>query len=122
MGNHLNSLYKRVSNLIPEQFDWGQITWLIRGITDPGAQQTVGLCHINPGASNPLHYHPNCEEVLYVISGSCIKLVGDKSFAMKTGDVVRIPKGQNHRATANSNEPFICLITYDVPNRQIELV
>ncbi|MCX6926938.1 MAG: hypothetical protein NT154_27580, partial [Verrucomicrobia bacterium] len=29
-----------------------------------------GLATILPGKSNPMHYHPNCGEVLYVISGN----------------------------------------------------
>ncbi len=122
MSPDSSELLKRASGLTPEKFEWGQITWLVTGESDPGAGQTVGLCVIKPGASNPLHYHPNFEEVLYVISGSCAKRVGSASFDMAAGDVARIPVGKEHQATAGPDEPLVCLITYDTPDRQVVFV
>ena len=52
-----------------EQSAWGTLQWVCNEKLMPGSAQTVGLATILPGRQNPVHYHPNCEEVLYVISG-----------------------------------------------------
>src|SRR6476661_3045 len=64
------------SAALPEEaFEWGSLKWLCNGKICPGAAQTIGICHIRPGQRNPVHYHPNCEEVLYMLSGE-----GEHSF------------------------------------------
>mgnify|MGYP001181203326 CR=1 FL=1 len=122
----LNSLKKSFvkygSELVPEVFQWGEILWLMNEQIDPRATQTVGICTINPGESNYLHYHPNCEEILYVLSGSCLKSIGDDSFEMSAGDVVRIPREKPHSVLAIGKEPLKCLITYNVPDRKTVLL
>ena len=43
-----------------ESFPWGELRWLMNDRLSPGAEQTLGLCRILPGQTNPRHYHPNC--------------------------------------------------------------
>jgi mannose-6-phosphate isomerase-like protein (cupin superfamily) len=105
-----------------EVHPWGSIVWLKSGTLDPGATMTVGLCRIKAGDGNRAHYHPNCDEILYVISGRCRKQIGDQSFDLGPGECVRIPKGEVHQATCTSDEPMTCLIVYDTPARQIIFV
>lgn len=102
-----------------EPYPFGEISWLISGRLDPAATMTVGYCRIDAGKSNPLHFHPNCDEVLYVLSGRCRKTVGAQSVEMGPGDCIRIPRGQKHRVEALGSEPFTCLIAYDTPDRQV---
>src|SRR5690606_31660866 len=61
-------------------FDWGAITWLCNSQIDPDAQMTFGTVYIKPGASNPRHYHPNCEEYIFVIKGECDHSLDDEVF------------------------------------------
>jgi hypothetical protein len=48
-----------------EQSPWGTLQWVCNEKLMPGSAQTVGLAPILHGKANPVHYHPNCEEVLY---------------------------------------------------------
>ena len=105
-----------------ESHAWGDIRWLASASLDPAATMTVGLCRIRAGHSNPLHRHPNCDEVLVVVSGECAKRVGDEMSTLGPGDSVRIPRGVEHQATALGDEPFVCVICYDTPRREIELL
>ncbi|MEX0761976.1 MAG: cupin domain-containing protein [Dehalococcoidia bacterium] len=114
----IQSLLARASEVELERFPWGEIRWLISGATDPGATMTVGVCRIDPGRSNPLHHHPNCDEVLYVLSGRWRKQIGDSSMKMGPDDVIRIPRGERHRAETISDEPMTCLIAYDTARRE----
>ena len=105
-----------------EKHAWGELTWLINSTLVPGANMTLGTCVIQPGQSNPLHRHPNCEEVLVVTSGRCIKRVGDETVELGPGESVVIPRGMPHQATAIGDEAMTCVIAYNSPDRQFEVV
>ena len=97
---------------------WGELRWLIGGQQTPGAEQTFGIVTIHPGQRNPYHEHPNCEELLYVISGSCDHRLGDEVFAMTPGEVIRIPRGVPHWAQCTSEEPLVAAISFSSPDRK----
>ena len=105
-----------------EKHEWGELTWLINSALVPGAMMTLGTCLIQPGKSNPLHRHPNCEEVLVVTSGRCVKRIGDETVELGAGESVVIPQGMPHQATAIGDEPMTCVIGYNSPDRQFVLV
>jgi mannose-6-phosphate isomerase-like protein (cupin superfamily) len=102
-----------------EKYGFGEIRWLVSGTLGPGATMTVGICRIDAGKSNPLHLHPNCDEVLYVISWRCRKTVAGQSVDMGPGDCIRVPRGEPHKASATGEAPLICLIVYDTPRREV---
>jgi mannose-6-phosphate isomerase-like protein (cupin superfamily) len=101
------------------KYPWGWIRWLMNRKIDPDASQTLGIVQINPGQRNPLHMHPNCEELLYVISGSAENIIGNSKVTIGPGDLVRIPKGVPHQAITIGNKPFRAVISYSSNDRQI---
>ena len=118
----IETLITRVDDQPREEFEWGWIAWLKSRALSPDATMTVGVCQINPGMSNPLHFHPNCEEVLLVRSGRCLKTIGEEQIEMAPGDCIRVPKGERHRARCISDEPLVCEIVYDSPDRKTVIV
>lgn len=100
--------------------DWGQISWMVGAQEMPGAEQTFGVVTIHPGRRNPLHAHPNCEELLYVMSGTCDHKLGDEMYQMKPGDVIRIPRGVEHWAQCTSAEPLVAVISFSSADRRVE--
>src|SRR6266849_10272978 len=76
-----------------EKFAWGTLKWLCNAKLAPGTLQTVGIAEILPGKHNPLHYHPNCEEVLYVISGQGTQSFDGRTVDLKPGMTICIPTG-----------------------------
>jgi len=103
----------------PDQQPWGTLRWMMNSQIDPGAGQTFGVAEIKAGQRNPRHLHPNCEELLYVISGSCEHIVGTAKVTLKPGDLIRIPRGVPHQAIVLGNEPLRCVVSYDSPDRQM---
>jgi quercetin dioxygenase-like cupin family protein len=101
-----------------EDFPWGGIRWLCNRALDADAEMTFGLVFIRPGEKNPLHYHPNCEEVLYVISGRCDHWLGDEWHAMRPGATLRIPRNAPHCARNTGWEPVRMVIAYSSPERE----
>ena len=96
-----------------ESFEWGTLQWLCNAKLSPGAEQTLGLCHIRPGQRNPRHYHPNCEEVLHLLAGRGRHGFEDDQVELTAGMTIRIPPGVTHNLTNTGNEPLVCLIAFN---------
>ncbi len=113
-----------VTNSLGEQphvdTEWGRLVWLVSGAIMPGAEQTFGVVTIAPGKRNPLHAHPNCEEVLYVLAGECDHRLGEELFHLTTGSVICIPRGVPHWARCTSAEPLVAVISFSSPDRRTE--
>lgn len=104
---------------LPEQsFAWGTLRWLCSDQLQPGAQQTLGLCHIFAGHGNPLHYHPNCEEMLYVLAGRGRHSIDGAWVALQPGTTVRIPSGVRHNLINEGAATMVCLIAFSSGDRQ----
>ena len=115
----MDPVYVRSINAqAPESTPWGELNWLIGAEQTPGAEQTLGVVTINPGQRNPFHEHPNCEELLYVVSGSCEHRLGDHLFQLAPGDVIRIPRGMPHWARCTSDAPLVAVISFSSPDRR----
>ena len=97
---------------------WGELQWLVSNALVPAAVQTLGIARIDPGKSNPLHLHPNCEELLYVLSGTCVHDLGDDETELAPGDVIVIPAGVPHRARCTSETPLRVVIAFSSGDRQ----
>jgi mannose-6-phosphate isomerase-like protein (cupin superfamily) len=102
-----------------QPYPWGEIHWLMSNKLDADAAQTFGVVRINPGQKNALHLHPNCEELLYVLSGDGESVVGDKTVSLHPGDLLRVPAGVYHQATVTSSEPLVAVISYSSGDRQV---
>ncbi|ARM90666.1 cupin 2 domain-containing protein (plasmid) [Rhizobium sp. CIAT894] len=96
---------------------WGELNWKITGEGTPGAEMTFGTCRINPGERNQLHSHPDCEEILYVVSGLCEHKLGDALYRLEAGDAIRIPRNVRHWARALGTEPLFALIMFSSGTR-----
>jgi mannose-6-phosphate isomerase-like protein (cupin superfamily) len=101
-----------------ERNDWGTLQWVCNGKLIPGAEQTVGLATILPGKQNPVHYHPNCEEVLYVMSGEGIQSYDNRTIALQAGMTVRIPPKIKHNLKNTGSEPLRTLVSFSSGDRQ----
>jgi len=104
------------------EYPWGWIRWIMNSQLDPNAEMTFGIVQVDPGQTNPLHIHANCEEQLYVLSGSCEHRIGDKMVVLKAGDVIRIPRNVPHMAKTTEKEGMRAVIVYSAGQRQFEVV
>ena len=105
-----------------EAFEWGSIQWLVNAALVPGAGATFGYVEILPGRNNPLHYHPNADEVLHLIEGELDHRVGDDHFRLVPGSTLHVPRGVPHNATNTGAVIARMLVTYPTGERQMVLV
>lgn len=110
-------LVHRLQDSQTQKFAWGTIRWLINSEIDPKARITLGIVQIRAGQSNPMHTHPNCDELIHVLSGSCEHRLGKRTVLLKAGDTLRVPAGVRHMAKTR-NEPLRAVIVYDSGQRQ----
>ena len=108
---------------LPEQsFPWGTLRWLCNAELQAGAQQTLGICHILPGQGNPLHYHPNCEEILYVLAGRGRHSLDGAWVELRPGTTIRVPTGVHHNLINEGAAAMICMIAFSSGDRQTVFV
>jgi mannose-6-phosphate isomerase-like protein (cupin superfamily) len=101
-----------------EKSPWGTLQWICNAKLSPGALQTLGLAQVYPGKTNVLHYHPNCEEVLHVLSGRGVQTVDGRSIELRAGMTIRIPPGAKHQLGNPGSEPLKTLISFSAGARQ----
>jgi quercetin dioxygenase-like cupin family protein len=114
-----NAVVQHLDKEAIEKYPWGEIRWMMSGKIDSGSAQTFGIVEIKAGQKNALHSHPNCEEILYVLSGSCEHLIGDRKVTLRAGDLIRVPVGVKHQATALGKQPLRAVISYSSGDRQV---
>jgi quercetin dioxygenase-like cupin family protein len=114
----IESYVMHTDDLPVETFDWGTLQWLCNEKISPGSAQTVGLCHIQPGQRNPVHYHPNCEEILYMLSGSGLHSFNDETVELRPGSTICIPAGVRHNLANTGTDPIVCLIAFSSGQRE----
>jgi quercetin dioxygenase-like cupin family protein len=104
--------------------EWGQLTWNASRELGNCDDLTVGQCLLKPGQGNPRHYHPNCCEVLVVISGTVSHTRADDDEAeLGPGDTVHIPVGVPHQARNLSNtEDALVFIAFSSADRLTVMV
>ncbi|MBS1800413.1 MAG: ThuA domain-containing protein [Acidobacteria bacterium] len=96
---------------------WGKLEWLASRELGNSLFMTVGIATINPGKENPVHSHPNCDEILHVVQGHIMNRVGDKEYEMSAGDTVTIPEGTLHNARNIGKEDAVLSISYNSADR-----
>jgi len=100
--------------------DWGQIIWTVSRGLGNSETMTFGLVTIKAGDANPRHCHPNCDEVLHVISGRIEHSLGDEKFVMEAGDTISIPTGVFHNAKAIGETDALITISFSSAARETE--
>lgn len=104
--------------VLVEPQSWGRLEWMISGALGNSESMTVGRCYIHPGERNPRHYHPNCDEVLHVISGTIEHTVDDEVTTMGPGDTISIPSGALHNARNTGADEAVFVIAFSTPDRK----
>jgi quercetin dioxygenase-like cupin family protein len=59
-----------------------------------------------------LHRHPNAEQIMYVLEGSCLGLSEGEPVRLKESDAVFIPQGEWHGVRNDTDRPAVTLVIY----------
>jgi mannose-6-phosphate isomerase-like protein (cupin superfamily) len=61
--------------------------------------QSLAEARVAPGASTTPHYHPQAEEIYYILAGTGQMRIGDQLQTVGPGDAIAIAPGQVHTIT-----------------------
>ena len=80
---------------------------------DTGARKIILLsAEFPPGKVHLLHRHPNAEQIMYVLEGSCLALSEREPVRLKKGDAVFISQGEWHGVRNDTDQPAVTLVIY----------
>jgi quercetin dioxygenase-like cupin family protein len=77
---------------------------------DTGGRKILML--YSPGKVHLLHRHPNAEQIMYVLEGSCLALSEGEPVRLKEGDVVFIREGEWHGVRNDTDQQVVTLVIY----------
>ena len=102
----------------PKREACGTMSWLVEDQSAPGVGLSVARMAVAPGATSPAHRHPNCHEIIHLISGSVEQTAGGQRYRMATGDTVVVAPDQVHRTrNLSERETAELLICYSAGTR-----
>lgn len=102
------------------EFPWGRIVWLASRSLGNSTTMTFGRVIIKAGAANPRHRHPNCDEILHLLSGRLEHSFGTEIFLMEAGDTISLPAGVWHNARALGETDAEMTISFSSAERETE--
>ena len=94
------------------------LEWLADATLMPGCEMTFGRAQLEPGASNPPHFHPNCHELLFVLEGRIEHPLGSKCVTLTPGSLLHIPQGVTHNAHNVGSDVATLLVAYSSDSRE----
>ena len=73
-------------------------------------KQSLAEARVLPGASTTPHYHPQTEEIYYILEGWGVMRIRDEMREVGPGDAIAIPPGAIHAITnpGQSVLKFLC--------------
>jgi len=117
MEKHINELLLKKTDMQTDIFPWGRLEWYARKNLN-GTDITLGFCYINPKMENAMHFHPNCDEVLYVVKGAITHRLNGEETAMSEGDSLFIPQDTVHNAFNTGDTEAVLSIAFTAGNRE----
>jgi quercetin dioxygenase-like cupin family protein len=118
----MNYAVTRAAQTVASRSDqpWGSLTWVAsRELC--GAPLTLGRVVIKRGDHNPRHAHPNCDEVLLLLSGRLEHSAGDEKVILEPGDAIRIPAGVYHNAVSIGESDADMIVAFSAGDRSVVL-
>jgi len=85
---------------------WGKHWWLSKPELTGARQLTLVRVTMHPGAGHQFHYHPEIEEILYVLEGVAESWVGQEKRRLKAGEIAFIPRKVVHAMHNPSRKPM----------------
>lgn len=109
----------RSNSIKVEQTPWGSLQWLVSGAAGTSQNLTFGRVTFKPGQSNPIHHHPNCEEILFVVSGEIEHTLPEGGTArLNPGDCIVLPQAKGHRATNVGHTEAVVIVAFNSAERK----
>jgi mannose-6-phosphate isomerase-like protein (cupin superfamily) len=73
-------------------------------------KQSLAEARLPPGGRTTPHYHPQTEEIYYILEGTARMTIGEETSDVGPGDAIAIPPGEVHTITNTGDVTlkFLC--------------
>ncbi|MGH6943283.1 MAG: cupin domain-containing protein [Geminicoccaceae bacterium] len=97
---------------------WGTMSWLVEDRTVEGMGLSLARMSVAPGQASPAHSHPDCHEIIHLVSRTVEQTADGRRYQLSAGDTVVVGPGRVHR-TRNLNDahPAELLVCYSAGMR-----
>lgn len=86
----------------------GQVSYLLLAPGQFGSDRmAITMVHGEPGSEQPMHSHPEAEQVYVIVSGSGLMRVDDEEREVAPGTLAYIPRGAKHAIRNTGGEPLV---------------
>ena len=106
----IQMLHTNAERLNMDILHWGKLQWLANAYVFKGSTQTLGICQLYAGKQNPLHYHPNCDEILYVQQGTGKHLLGEEWIDVAHPSCIREPEASTRQRRPRHHDHDHCFL------------
>ena len=97
--------------------EWATMEWLIDDAMIAGADMSVARMTLKQGGTSEAHSHPNCNEVIHLVSGRIEQSVGNERYVMEPGDTVLVPQGSRHCSRNLGSSAAVMIVSYSAGTR-----
>jgi quercetin dioxygenase-like cupin family protein len=87
------------------QLPFGKLARLSDPTTNDAKDLTIMEVHLAPGGGHSFHFHPNQEELIYVVEGEVEQWLEKEKSILKASDAVFIPRKAVHASFNTSKQP-----------------
>ena len=92
-----------------ERAPWGKHWWLSEPTLTGADLLTLVRVTMRPGTGHNFHYHPEREEIIYIVDGQAEQWVDREKRTLKAGECAFIPKAVVHAIFNSSRKPMTFL-------------
>jgi len=101
--------FVQIADAARETNPWTNNEWLCNPDTVAAEKLLLVRANMDPGHCHPFHYHPNREEIIYVVEGVAEQWVDREKRTLKAGECAFIPEKVVHAIHNVSNAPMTFL-------------
>ena len=105
-----------------EEVPFGSLAWFTSKAQGNCETLTTGIFVLNANNELPRHFHPNCDEVIYLFEGTVSQSFGDEEIEMNAGDVISVPAQVVHGTKNNSAKPARMVIIFSSADRETVMI
>jgi quercetin dioxygenase-like cupin family protein len=120
MNSENNPLCRQADGELLET-SWGRLVWSASRQIGNSQTMSFGRVTIRAGEENPRHRHPNCDEILHLLSGRLEHSLAGKKIIMEAGDTIAIPQGAWHQARSIGDVDAEIVICFSSAERLTEM-
>jgi quercetin dioxygenase-like cupin family protein len=112
----------KTTPIATDEFDWGQIDWLMDARATPDADLTLALMTVKSGHTAENHCHGNCSEAIHLTSGTLEIIVDGRLTGLEPGSTILVPANSAHKITCTSSEAAVMVLCYGAGEREYKPV